>query len=395
MTIDFTKSERSTIGIEWELAIVDKDSKKLIPIWQNIRTRVDNEHPDVAPNFHSELMSNTVEVVTGVHKTVGSAVDELNHLCVVAKDLVESEGGKIFTAGTHPFDDPLNQQINSSPYYKKILSRARIWMHSMLIWGQHIHVGIEDKNKVLPIWHAMLAECGLLLATSTSSPFWNNTSTGYASNRSLYFAQLPTAGIGYQFNEWSEFENCVEGLMNSNSITSFGELWWDIRPAVHYGTLEIRVLDSQTNIYDIARLTALIQCMVEYFSTLIDEGKQDELPKLEGWFVRQNKWRASRYGLNAKLIVNNDAREQNARDHLRELLVKLRPIASKLGCSKEIAELYDFANEGMTSAARQLEVAKNFMPEVNFNQTIGVPLTETAGKMVTQSLIDEFEISLW
>jgi carboxylate-amine ligase len=177
----------------------------------------------------------------------------------------------------------------------------------MMIWGVHVHVGIDDGSKALPILNALLVHLPRFQALSASSPFWSGQETGYASNRALMFQQLPTAGLPPDLTTWADYERLVGDMTHVGVIDHHSELRWDIRPAPKWGTLETRVFDGVSTLGEIASLAALVQCLVHDMSAALDRG--EELPRMQPWFVRENKWRAARYGMDA-IIIQDAAGEE-------------------------------------------------------------------------------------
>jgi carboxylate-amine ligase len=193
-------------------------------------------------------------------------------------------------AGTHPFAQWFDQKPTPSERYEHLLERTQWWGRQMLIWGVHVHVGIESRDKVLPILNGLLTFYPHLQALSASSPFWGGVATGYASNRALMFQQLPTAGLPWQMSRWSDYEGYVDDLVTTDIIRDYTEVRWDIRPSPHWGTVEMRACDGVSTATELGALAAVIHCLVERMSTQLDEG---EVPlALQPWFVRENKWRA-------------------------------------------------------------------------------------------------------
>jgi carboxylate-amine ligase len=225
----------------------------------------------------------------------------------------------------------------------------------MLIYGVHMHVGVEDRAKALPIVRALLTYIPHLEALSASSPFWAGETTGYASNRALMFQQLPTAGLPCMFTEWSEFEGYVGDMLHTGVIDDLSEIRWDIRPSPRFGTVEVRVCDGLPSLAEVMAVSALIHCLVEDFSTRLDAG--EELPALPTWYVQENKWRAARYGMDAIVILNADGDEQLVTDALGPLLARLEPVAQRLGCAAELAGIEEIVRRG-ASYQRQRAVAR-------------------------------------
>ena len=183
--IPFATSERSTVGIEWELALVDSDSGDLRQVAQTVLDAVQPAGLDQHPHIRQELLLNTVEVVSGVCHTVGEAGRDLERAIDEIREVTDPLRVELMCAGTHPFADWNHQKVTNKERYATLIDRTQWWGRQMLIYGVHVHVGIEDRDKVLPISRAMLAYYGHLQALSASSPFWGGKETGYASNRAL------------------------------------------------------------------------------------------------------------------------------------------------------------------------------------------------------------------
>jgi carboxylate-amine ligase len=223
-----------------------------------------------------------------------------------------------------------------------------------MIWGVHVHVAVEDRRKVLPIIDGLLTYLPHFQSLSASSPFWAGENTGYASNRALMFQQLPTAGLPPQFSEWAEYEALVADLTHTGVIEDLNELRWDIRPSPKWGTIEVRTFDGISTAQEIGAISALTQCLVEHLSRELDAGR--DVPKLQPWFVRENKWRSARYGMDAIIIRNAAGDERLVTKDLDRLMPTLEPIAEALGCSAELADLQCIVDRG-ASYQRQLRVA--------------------------------------
>jgi carboxylate-amine ligase len=258
-------------------------------------------------------------------------------------------------AGTHPFARWTQQKVTDKQRYATLIDRTQWWGRQMLIYGVHVHVGIEERAKVLPILRAMLTTFAHLQSLSASSPFWGGKATGYASNRALMFQQLPTAGLPFQFEEWGQLEGYVTDMLHVGVIDDFSEIRWDVRPSPRLGTLEMRICDGTPNIAELLALAALTHCLVEHFSTMLDEGRP--LPSLPPWFVQENKWRSARYGMDAIIILDAAGHERLVTDAVRDLLAELEPVAARLGCLTELDGVRTILRRG-ASYQRQLAVAR-------------------------------------
>ncbi|AOX67418.1 glutamate--cysteine ligase [Curtobacterium sp. BH-2-1-1] len=355
MDIRFTESRPSTIGVEWELPLVDRDTGDLTPrapaVIQAVQQRL-GDHDRVT----EELLTNTVEVVTGVHSRVSGATSELSGIIGEVVDAAEPLDAQVMCAGTHPFAVWDQQEITpDSEHYTTLIDRTRWWGRQMLIWGVHVHVGIDDRDKALPILGAMLAYVPHLQAFTASSPFWAGTDTGYASNRALMFQQLPTGGLPPALGAWANFEEVVDDLTRTGVIEGVKDLRWDIRPSPGWGTLENRVSDGISTLHEVGAVTALVQCLVTEMSYRLDAG--ETLPTMQPWFVRENKWRAARYGMEAEIITNAAGDERLVTDEVHDLVQRLDPVADRLGCQQELHHLDTMIADG-ASYQRQLQVAQ-------------------------------------
>jgi carboxylate-amine ligase len=354
MRIDFSASERSRVGIEWEIGCVDRRSGELAPAAPALLARLGGG-TDTFPHVTTELLTNTIEIVSAPHHRVRDAVADLTRLVERVGGLAEPMGVDLISSGTHPFSQWFQQQVTpGKPRYDTLIDRTRWWGRQMMIWGVHVHVAVEDRRKVLPIIDGLLTYLPHFQALSASSPFWAGENTGYASNRALMFQQLPTAGLPPQFTEWAEYEALVADLKHTGVIEELNELRWDIRPSPRWGTIEVRTFDGISTAREIGAITALTQCLVEHFSRELDAGR--EVPKLQPWFVRENKWRSARYGMDAIIIRNAAGDEQLVTKDLDRLMPVLEPIAEALGCSAQLADLQSIVDLG-ASYQRQLRVA--------------------------------------
>lgn len=348
MTLPFATSERSSIGIEWELQLVDADSLDLRQCAATVLAEVGGEKPH--PHIHPELLLNTVEVVSSPSRTVAGAVADLEASIAELRPVLERLRLVLATAGTHPFANPLYQRVTNKERYAELVNRTRYWGQQMLLFGTHVHVGIEDRDKVIPILNAMMTRHAHLQSLSASSPFWSNRDTGYASNRAMMFQQLPTAGVPHPFDDWAGLEHYTRDMLHTGVIDDFSEVRWDIRPSPRLGTIEVRTCDAATNLSELRSIAALIHCLVEHFSQMLDRG--EELPRLPQWFVAENKWRSARYGMDAILIDNAAGDESLVTDTVERMLGELAPVAEQLGCSEEL-ELVRLTLERGASYQRQ------------------------------------------
>ena len=348
--IDFVGSAASTVGVEWEFALVDAETRDL----SNAAAEVIEDLGD-NPRVHKELLRNTVELVSGVSDTTGQAIDDLRQTLGTTRAIVRTRGMELFGAGGHPFARWSAQKLTDAPRYAELIKRTQWWGRQMLIWGVHVHVGISSAEKVMPIMTSLLLYYPHLLALSASSPWWAGEDTGYASNRAMMFQQLPTAGLPFHFQRWSQFEGFVYDQKKTGIIDHINEIRWDIRPSPHLGTLEVRVCDGVSNLRELGALVALTHCLIVDLDRRVSAG--ETLPTMPPWHVQENKWRAARYGLDAVIILDAEGNERPVTDDLDDLVTRLGPVAETLDCADELAAVRDIYRLG-ASYQRQRRVAE-------------------------------------
>ncbi len=354
MRIDFHASPEPTLGVEWELALVDRRSRDLRNDATHLFARAKPRLPDPG-KLHQELLRNTVEIVSGVCHTVPEAIGDVRRTLEAVLPAGDELDIDLYGGGTHPFASWTVQQLSDGHRYEELINRTQWWGRQMLIWGVHVHVGLPEKERVMTVLSALLTYYPHLQALSASSPIWAGLDTGYASNRALMFQQLPTAGLPFQFEHWSEFESFAHDQLTTGVIDELSEIRWDVRPASHLGTLENRICDGVSTLRELGALVALTHCLVVDLDERIAAG--EALPVLPPWHVQENKWRAARYGLDAIVITNAASDERLVTDDLADLLRRLEPVAERLGCSEELAAVAEIPRHG-ASYQRQRRVAE-------------------------------------
>jgi carboxylate-amine ligase len=354
MTVPFATSARSSVGLEWELMLADGATGDLVPRGPDVIDVLEERTALERYTVTGELLTNTVEVTSGIGDTVAAAVDDIADAIASVRTVTNPMNVELLCAGSHPFAQWYEQSVTDKTRYHKLIERTQWWGRNMMIWGIHVHVGVDDVNKVFPIINALAVYLPHLQALSASSPFWAGERTGYASNRSLVFQQLPTAGLPWPLQDWSEFEGYLDDMVRTGVMADASEVRWDIRPAPRWGTIEVRACDGMSTLPELAAVASLVQVLVEHFSRELDEGR--ELPAIQPWFVRENKWRAARYGLDARIIVDSDGAQLPVREHLRTTMEELSEIAADLHCAREFAGLETIMTQG-ASYARQTMVA--------------------------------------
>ncbi|MFS0893582.1 glutamate--cysteine ligase [Microbacterium sp. 179-I 3D3 NHS] len=354
MKLEFASSARSTVGIEWEIMLADPVSGDLVGRAPELLAALEAASADERHTVTGELLTNTIEVTSGVGDSVAHAVDDIANAISAVRSATDPAGIELLSAGSHPFAQWYDQQVTDKTRYHTLIERTQWWGRNMMIWGIHVHIGVEDQRKVFPIINALAAYLPHLQALSASSPFWAGERTGYASNRALVFQQLPTAGLPWPLRDWSEYESYLDDMVRTGVMADATEVRWDIRPAPRWGTIEIRACDGMSTLPELASLAALVQVLVESLSRQLDEGRT--LAEMPAWFHRENKWRAARYGLDARVIVDAEGTQRPVREHLAETLEELAPVAVELGCVREFGGITTILDAG-ASYERQLTIA--------------------------------------
>lgn len=342
MEIPFCPSPRATLGVEWELMLVDRRTRELRGdavdvLDEMIAARGLDPQAHEHPRAKHELLQNTVELVTGICETVGDATRDLQQTVDELRAFTEPRGLGLMCAGTHPLTSWATQEVSPKPRYQELVDEMQLLARQLQIFGVHVHVGVRSPDKAMPIVNALTQYVPHFLALTASSPYWLGQDTGLASMRSKVFEMLPTAGLPYQLADWPEFEAYMETLISTGTITSIKEVWWDIRPHPQFGTVELRVCDGIPTLAEVGMVAALAQCLVEKLDAELDRGYVLPVPK--GWVVRENKWRAARHGLDADIIVGETDAVVPLRTSLQELVHDLGPVAERLGCPEELSRV--------------------------------------------------------
>lgn len=344
----FADSERSTIGLEWELQVLDAESMELVPRAPHL---LDAANCQLA---HGEMHMSMVELTSRKRTTVAQCADDIREAFDQLAPHADKEGLTLAGGGAHTFSSPSNQLVSPTERYDELVERTQYWGRQMVIYGTHVHVGVEKKEKVAPLLNFLSSKIGLLQALASSSPYWDSIDTGYADNRAMMFQQLPTAGLPHLIRDWEELEEITNDLKRIKAIREFSEVRWDVRPSPKFGTIEVRAFDAGTNLTEVRALAALVHCLVETASRELDAGRP--LPVLPRHFIEINKWRAARFGTEASLVEDPSGVCLPLSQSIPSLIEWLRPSAEFLGCFDDLIVLPDMLGE-KAAASRMRAVA--------------------------------------
>ena len=302
--IDFHRNDRPTVGIELELRPRRRPDDGALERVRPARTRgltADGHQNDESSNFKPELMQCVLEINTGRlrddrRRGARPARQDRDRRVGVRRARACGCGG----AATHPFSTWDDQRITPDDRYLQLVNLLQEMARRLVTFGLHVHVGVDSGDKAVMICDRIMRHLPTLLALSVSSPFWEGRRTGLHSHRSKVMEGLPTAGLPTLMRNWSEYVWLVNHMIDTGFINTIREIWWDVRPHHNFGTVEVRVCDMPGNLTDTLAIAALIQCLVKALSDEIDNGtyQHDSHPMM----VQQNKWRAARFGNQARLV---------------------------------------------------------------------------------------------
>lgn len=343
------KEPSFTIGIEEEYQTVD-------PVTFDLRSHIATEivhegRRRMQEKVKAEMHQSVIEVGTGVCANVKDAAADLYDLRRQMIALTHENGLRLVAGATHPFADWRAQDIYPDERYLQVVEDMQIVARANLIFGLHVHVGIEDKETRIHLMNQLRYFLPHLLALSTNSPFWIGMNTGLKSYRTKVFDRFPRTNIPDTFGSWADFENFVNLLIRTNSIDNAKKIWWDIRPHPLFDTLEIRICDIPMRVEETLALAALIQATAVKLYRL--HAKNQSWRAYSRALLMENKWRASRYGIAGSLIDFGEECETPERELLGEYLAWVDDVLDDLDSREEVGYIRWILENG-TGADRQL-----------------------------------------
>ena len=334
---------RFTIGIEEELMILDPETMDLVDAIEQLMSEDDES---VKPELHECVL----EIATRPAPDTREAGAELRGLRREVRRRAEVHGLTTCSAGTHPFARWEDHRISAGERYRHLIDALRFVARQEIIFGLHVHVGVDDPDKAIYIANGMRVHVPILLALSANSPYWRSDVTGLASTRVPIFRQFPRIGIPPFYADWADYERRIEFMIETGAITDYTYLWFDVRPHPTLGTVEIRAMDAQTRVEHTLGLAALIQAMAAELAAAFDEGR--ELRSVEHELLEEDKWIAARHGLHGDLIDLPETTRISGFDLGRRLYDRLRDRAQDLGSGDELEGILDILERG-NGAQRQ------------------------------------------
>jgi len=359
-----------TVGIEEELMIVDETTLDLANSIEGLleslagRSKVGEVKP--------ELMESVCEIATTPCSDTGEAGEQLRALRRLVQDVASERGLAIGSAGTHPFAMWEDQRIVSRPRYRELVAGLQFVARQEIIFGIHVHVGLDDPDKAIHVANGMRVHLPLLLALSANSPFWRGDRTGLESTRTPIFRTFPRVGIPPRYDSWADYEERIDFMVGCRVIPDYTYLWYDVRPHPNLGTVEVRVMDSQTRVEHTVALAALVQAMVKELAEHYEAGKQ--LSRYPYEMLDENKWLAARHGLGGELVDLPITTKVHVRDLARRLIERLQPHCEELGSAADLEGLEDLLDGG-NGAERQAVV---YSANHDLREVVGEIIVATA-----------------
>jgi carboxylate-amine ligase len=368
-----------TIGIEEEYQTID-------PVTRDLRSHIHSEiiakgKLRMEERIKAEMHQSVVEVGTGVCKNIKDAKAEVRQLRTEIVKLAHENGLLLVAGATHPFADWRTQEIYPDERYHQVVEDMQLVARANLIFGLHVHVGMEDRETTIHLMNSMRYFLPHLLALSANSPFWLGMNTGLKSYRCKVFDKFPRTNIPDTFTGWSDFENFVNLLIRTKCIDNAKKIWWDIRPHPFFNTLEIRICDIPLRLDETIALAALIQATVVKLYKL--HSRNQSFRQYSRALIMENKWRAARYGISGKLIDFGKECEVAERDLILEYLEFVDDVVDELDSREEVAYVHSILQHG-TGADRQLRV---FQDTGDLKRVVDYMVLETqAGLMETSNV---------
>lgn len=341
---------RFTLGIEEEFQTVDKNTAQLA---SHINTIMEKGIPLLGEKIKPEMLQPTLELITDICPNITVMRSELMHLVTSIAQLVDAEGLALISAGTHPSAHWSDQPRTHNERYDEIDEEYQDVSRSVLIFALHVHVGIDEHEHAIPLMNQLRTWIPHFLALSSNSPFWCGRYTGLKSYRSIVWKRFPRSGVPDIFASTAEFDHYVQRLIETGRIDNGKRIWWDIRPHAFFRTLELRVCDMPASQEDTLAIAALWQALIAKLTWMYKHNLLT--PTLPSYYIEENKWLASRYGLDATITDFVQSRRVTMRKSLAELLDFVEDVVDDLGSHREIIYLRNLLeNPRGTGADRQI-----------------------------------------
>jgi len=344
--VKFQTSKPFSLGVEIELQIIDRKNLNLVSRAPELLSQVPNY---LQERIKPEFIRSMLEVNTEVCSTMSEVRENLTQLIRLAEEFAQTSGCLLFASSLHPFARHNEQEPTNHPRYNRIMADLQLVGRRFITQGLHVHVGMSDRDAAIRVSDSIRLFLPILLALTTSSPYYEGIDTGLHSYRAKLFEALPLAGMPDQLESWDKYLEMVKLLSSTSIITSVRDLWWDVRPHPDFGTIEIRICDLPSTFTEILAIVALIQGLVADL-TISDRHLNPNMQVL-----KSNKWQAARYGLDGTFVYPLLQKRISMRDAAGELFAKVTPAMEKLGTDHFLDDLQHIVKSG-TSADLQRKI---------------------------------------
>ena len=329
-----------TLGVEEEFQIIDPETRELK---SHVEQILEDGKLILKEQVKPEMHQSVIEMGTGICKDIHEAREQVIDLRTKISSLAKKQGLTIGAAGTHPFSHWKDQKITAHPRYKEIVTDMQQIARANLIFGMHVHVGVDDRETALHIMNAARYFLPHLFAISTNSPFWIGRNTGFKSYRIKVFERFPRTGIPEYFGSVAEYDNFVKLLVKTKCIDDAKKIWWDVRAHPVFNTLEFRICDLPMRVDESICLAALMQAIVAKLHKLIKQNLGFRLYRRA--LINENKWRAARYGIEGKLIDFGKQEEVDFKHLAGELVEFIDDVVDGLNSREEVGYLKKILEE--------------------------------------------------
>lgn len=349
-SMQFNSSECPSIGVEIEVGLVNSDTMELASACPLVLANIPEQREGT---IKPEFMECYIEANSKKCLTMPEVERDLREKFGVIQSVAEAQGFSLLWSGTHPFSSYREQTITDNARYRNLVTLLQDTARQLVTFGVHVHVGVDSGDKAVMICDRILRHLPTLLALSCNSPFWEGRVTGLNSWRSRIMDGLPTAGLPPLMRNWSEYVWLINHLIDTGFIETIREIWWDVRPHHNFGTVETRICDVPGSFDDAMAIASLVHCLIKALSDDIDHGtyQHDCHPMM----IRQNKWRAARYGLEAQLVDSHSYEPVPARAAIRELVDLVSHAAEDLDCVPYLERVLEMTHRP-SGAQRQIEL---------------------------------------
>lgn len=364
MPLEFKKNNIPfTLGVEMEIQILDAESLQLKPIAPEILHRLQCD------KLTKEMFRSTAELITSVCNNVHDVAVDLEKSIIKVESLRNELNLEFSGTGTNPTANYRERLLTASPRYHELMDRNQWLIQRMAVYGLHIHIGMPDGDACIRFNNFFLQLVPHLIAISASSPFWQGHNTGLAACRPTVYEAHPTAGMPQLFSNWQQFSDRYDELIQTKAIQSMKDIWWDMRPSPNFGTLELRICDGPASLSELLAIVAFVHALTLWFeeNESFFNKQNPEIP--QRWILRENKWRAIRYGLDAEFINHRSLRTFPMKSQIQKWMTMVKPYYDKLGYDQYFDTLEQIVIRGNSSERQRkvFEESGSLIPVLELN----------------------------